>query len=162
MRVDQLLTTCSVLGRYYNREASDNMRNPKLIRGENAKKRGVEEGEPIQGNLLPSFPADYSGTFSLRCKYLRTIWPHWRLHLAACISIQFAPFFCRRESRLARILTSCMRRSCSRYAPNFASICGSARKNSRSSISATASDLRLDTGKDFCQARNRKINIQFK
>lgn len=44
MRVDQLLTTCSVLGRYYNREASDNMRNPKLIRGENAKKRGVEEG----------------------------------------------------------------------------------------------------------------------
>lgn len=45
MRVDQLLATCSVLGRYYNREASDNIRNHKLIHDENAKKRGLKSGK---------------------------------------------------------------------------------------------------------------------
>ena len=38
MRVDQLLITCSVLGGYYNRQASGNIRNPKPICDENAKK----------------------------------------------------------------------------------------------------------------------------
>jgi len=55
LRVDQLLTTCSVLGRYYNREASGNMRNPELIRGENAKKCDVEEGgarQAVRGSVL--------------------------------------------------------------------------------------------------------------
>ena len=49
MRVDQLLTTCSVLGGYYNREASSNILNPEPIRDENVKKRGQDN----YGHHLP-------------------------------------------------------------------------------------------------------------